>query len=1105
MSKLGIKQVPDRERVVVASNYEAICDENRASYGTKGAQKSGKLAAGLYDDRTHFIFELLQNAEDALGRRGEWHGSRKVAFDLNPTRLALSHYGKPFDEADVRSVCDIAESTKNESSIGRFGLGFKSVYTVTDLPEIHSGEEDFAIENYVFPKRLARSQRSADETQIILPLKPEDASAEQDITAGFRHIGPGALLFLRHIDEINWSVEGGASGFYLRNIPESLGSNVQRITVIGKEDDRPEVDQNWLVFHREVFSAEGHKVGRVEIAFSLVAVKDVPGRWAVQPLAKSPLVVFFPTVVESHLGFLVQGPYRTTPSRDNIPPSEPWNQHLVKETSSLLVDAMRWLRDTAMLDVSALRCLPLDREKFPEDSRFAPMFDAVRQAFHEEELLPTFDGGYVTADQAKLARTQELRELFSPNQVAALFGSEVAAWLSDEITEVKAPEIRKYLMRELDIDEIRPERVMPNLNKAFLEAQPDDWISRLYEFLNGQGKAVRAQLDTVPLIRLEDGSHVVARENGKVKAFLPSTIVTSFPTMRRAVCSTPDVRLFLGSLGITEPDPVDDVIWNILPKYHQAEVDVDDDAYAADIERISAAFSTDSTAQKEKLRSALRDTTFVMVVDTGDGKGYLAKPEEVYIASDRLQQLFAGVPEILIVDNEYDCLRGEDIRELLVSCGASRYLTQQVTASGLGYSEKLKIRREAGLERASWESPPEDFTLRGLTQLLELLPALKPAEAAVRARVLWEALADLETRTTAAFYGSYRWGYSHETKTARFDAAFVRILNQIAWVPNTDGELVPPGLVVFDTLGWKPNPFLLTKIAFKPPIIDQLAKEAGIDPAALDLLRKLGITNVADLTSRLGITNPPPEPEPSPAPELEADESSDGDVYDGAKDLYGDDMPDIPPGTPDPQGVDGVVTGAGGGGRGRTGTATSRGGGQGNGGGHGGSGTHSASGAKDGGQVKRTPGHAGGRPFISYVGTHPDDDSDDPDGLDRAERMQIEGGAIDLIIDLEPALCRTPEGNPGFDLFETDDGGKQIRWVEVKSMTGTLEDRPVGLSRTQFDWAREKGDAYWLYVVEHATDRGQARVLRIQNPAGHARTFTFDYGWKEISQTDPPR
>ncbi|MGK0674280.1 MAG: DUF3883 domain-containing protein [Halothiobacillaceae bacterium] len=1091
----------------MASNYEAICKENRESYGTKGAQKSGRLAAGLYDDRTHFIFELLQNAEDALGRRGEWHGSRKVSFTLTPTRLTLSHFGKPFDEADVRSVCDIAESTKNESSIGRFGLGFKSVYTVTDLPEIHSGDEDFAIENYVFPKRVERSARAPDETQIILPLKPQDTTAAQEITAGFRHLGPGATLFLRHIDEINWSVEGGPSGFYLRNTPETLGPNVQRVTVIGQESGQPEVDQNWLVFRRDVFSAEGKKVGRVEIAFSVVAVKDAPGRWAVQPLARSPLVVFFPTVVESHLGFLVQGPYRTTPSRDNIPPGDPWNQHLVKETSSLLVEALRWMRDEAMLDISVLRCLPLDREKFPKDSRFAPMFDAVRQAFQEEALLPAFDGKYVAAHQAKLARTQELRELFSPEQLASLFGSEVVAWLSDDITEVKAPEIRKYLMRELDIDEIRPERVIPHLNLAFLEAQPDEWISRLYEFLNSQGRAVRAHLDTIPLVRLEDGSHVVARENGKAKAFLPSAIATSFPTVRRAVCTTPEVRLFLSSLGITEPDPVDDVIWNILPKYQQADVDVDDDVYAADIERIRTAFSTDSTAQKEKLRSALRETTFVMVVDTGDGKTYVAKPGEAYIATDRLQQLFAGVPDILIVDNEYDCLRGEEIRDLLVSCGASRYLIPEAVPSSLGHSEKERIRREAGLERASWENPPEDFTLRGLTALLEFLPKLPPKDAAARAKVLWEALTDLEARGTAAFYGSYKWGYFHETKTARFDAAFVRTLNQVAWVPNADGELVPPGLVVFDTLGWKPNPFLQTKIVFKPPVIDQLAKEAGIDPAILDLLRR-DPTIVAELTSRLS-ASPAPQTEPSAESEQETGKPSDGDVYDGAKDLYGDDMPDIPPGTPDPDGGDGVDTGAGGGGQGRTGTGTSRGGGQGNGGGHGGSGGHGTAGnkggGKGGGQGKRTPGHAGGRPFISYVGTHPDDDGPDPDGLDQAARMQIEELAINLILRLEPGLRRTPEGNPGFDLFEADSSGRQIRWVEVKSMTGTLQDRPVGLSHTQFDCAREKGDAYWLYVVERATDPAQARVLRIQNPVGHARTFTFDHGWSEIARTDPPR
>ncbi|WP_206205916.1 hypothetical protein, partial [Pseudomonas viridiflava] len=105
-------------------------------------------------------------------------------------------------------------------------------------------------------------------------------------------------------------------------------------------------------------------------------------------------------------------------------------------------------------------------------------------------------------------------------------------------------------------------------------------------------------------------------------------------------------------------------------------------------------------------------------------------------------------------------------------------------------------------------------------------------------------LGDLEERRgRGVFDGSYSWSHYGERKTPPFPAAFLRKLNIAAWVPDSKGELVPPGLVVFDALGWKPNPFLLSKLTFKPPILDQLAKEAGIDPEALDLLRKYGITS----------------------------------------------------------------------------------------------------------------------------------------------------------------------------------------------------------------------------------------------------------------------
>jgi hypothetical protein len=179
--------------------------------------------------------------------------------------------------------------------------------------------------------------------------------------------------------------------------------------------------------------------------------------------------------------------------------------------------------------------------------------------------------------------------------------------------------------------------------------------------------------------------------------------------------------------------------------------------------------------------------------------------------------------------------------------------------------------------------------------------------------------------------------------------------------------------------------------------------------------------------------------------------------------------------------------------------------GQGNATASGGLGGHSDRNSK-GGRSERIAslGYEGQRPFISYVGTHPEDEEPDPDGLNQRTRMQLEDRAIEIIMGFEPQLRRTPAGNRGFDLYELDGNGQTNRWIEVKAMTGNLRSRPVGLSRAQFECARERGAGYWLYVVEHADDANKARVLRIQDPVAHARTFTFDYGWRQIARTDPP-
>lgn len=194
-------------------DYAAIRRDHKDDYGRK-VGKYGKTFAELYGQRAHFIEELLQNAEDAL-RTGRPSGPRSgVHFHLRGHTLEFRHYGRPFTEADVRSICAIGESTKDETAIGRFGIGFKSVFAFTDAPEVHSGTDAFRIEDFVLPFRADPVERRDDETVFLLPLR--DSSSVPEIERGLQDLGPRVLLFLRHIDAIEWTGSDGAKGTYVR-------------------------------------------------------------------------------------------------------------------------------------------------------------------------------------------------------------------------------------------------------------------------------------------------------------------------------------------------------------------------------------------------------------------------------------------------------------------------------------------------------------------------------------------------------------------------------------------------------------------------------------------------------------------------------------------------------------------------------------------------------------------------------------------------------------------------------------------------------------------------------------------------------------------------
>ena len=1037
------------------SDYEAIRKGNRDEYGTAIERIGRMLLSDLYGDRTHFIYEILQNAEDALAKRGDWNGRRDISFSLLPDALEVSHFGKPFDEDDVRGICGIALSKKNVTAIGRFGIGFKSVYSFTDSPEIHSGHEHFAIDSYVWPRAVRERNLKPEETSIRLPFSANAPTATQDIQTGLRRLDSQTLLFLRQIESISWSISGGPSGTYIRS-NEALDDEIRKVMIIGEEensDNKEQWEEQWIVFSQPVYS-EGIDVGHVEIAF-FVEAKEPGENLSVQRITDSQLVVFFPTILPTHLGFLVQGPYQTTPSRDNVPEDNEWNQNLIQETSFLLVDALQKLRKLNLLTVTTLQSLPLDGARFPQGSRFASFFSAVRKALKTNPLLPRYGGGHTAAEGTKLARTQELRDLISPQQLAALFDShDDISWLSEEITADRTPDLRRYLMEELGIAEVTPEVLISKLTESFLEAQPDEWIEQLYVFLRGQ-PALARRLREKPLVRLENGSHTVAFIGNQPKAFLPGPERTNFPTIRRSVCQSEEAWAFLESLGLNLPDLVDDVIANVLPKYYEKRVSVLESDYSSDIESVLAALDTDSQAKRDRLVSRLKDAKFIRAVDLGDGSHCFVKPKCVYQATQRLQRLFRGVPGVLIVDSSKNYLRGDRIRRMMEAIGVPQYLVQSEIESSLSWEEKCDLRRKAGysLNSHTRDIAVHDHMLKGLDQLLATVKGLAKDEAIERARILWEALCDVQDRRgVRAFQGRYRWMWYQE-RIATFNAAFVRLLNETAWVPDEEGTMRRPNAMVFENTGWEANPFLLTKIHFKPAHIDELAHAAKIDPEILNLIATHQLT-ADDLRKLL--------PEASPVSESSSPATSSR----------------ITPVSAQPSSTAGQLEKGGGTGTGRTGQD---------------SGVTSLR-APD---VKRTD---GSRQFVSYVAVHPDqEESSDPDGLSQQARMNLEEEAIKLICSVEPELQRTPPNNPGFDLIKRNDTGESVKWVEVKAMKEDLHQRPVGISHTQFEYAQQHREGYWLYIVEFAEIPEKARILRIQNPAGKAQTFTFDRGWISVA------
>ena len=573
----------------------------------------------------------------------------------------------------------------------------------------------------------------------------------------------------------------------------------------------------------------------------------------------SPLVVFFPTQKETFLGFLIQGPYRTTPARDNVPEHDPWNQALVRETASLLVDVLADLRDAGLLTVDILQALPLDAARFPPESMFRDLFDSARTILARDRFIPAADG-YRCAREVRLPRGAGLRELLTPDLLGELCAdSGPVAFVHDSITESRTPLLWRYLREEAGVDEVTPDVVVARLTGEFLSARSDQWIGRLYWFLYQNQSLWRepshpgdqpGPARSKPIIRLEDGVHVAPFDaRGRPAAYLPGPVETEFATVRRAVAEFPDARQFLEALGFAEPDVVAEVIDHVLPRYHDADVTKLDMAqHEADLELVARALAEASRADRDQLLEQLRQTTFLVGENAATGESRLMRPGELYQRAKALEIYFDGNPDAWLTADVYGPwlpqLRAMGVRET-VQLNARE-------ADDLGY---VLIADEFARHERGVAGFDPSASLDGVEYALS-----HPNPA--RSEYVWNVLLVPNRHLIS---GVVEKSHRQQFADAHRESALSPIGEAAiaaAWLPATDGTFRRPADLGIADLpqSYQRDDMLAQALAMGGPVIEEASRQLGFPP---DFLRRLSMHPdlVAmieqELTSRATARQPP--------------------------------------------------------------------------------------------------------------------------------------------------------------------------------------------------------------------------------------------------------
>ena len=654
-----------------------------------------------YSDQAHFIYELLQNADDA-------HATA-VRFVLEPTRLIFSHNGRrlfavsdPSKEdsdsrigilGDINAITSIANSNKTEASIGKFGVGFKAVFQYTQTPRIYDPNFRFKIERFIVPRLLTDDfeGRREGETLFVFPFDHPERDADEafdDISNKLMHL-TYPLLFLTELKSIEYSFND-VRGFYNKHVVETITFGSVRAEMI-RLDQRAGNDESSHVLW--LFTEESPEKFHYSVGFFM----NDSGH--LMPV-REPAFCFFPTKEVTGLNFIIHAPFLLTDSREGIRAGIGHNDNMIRRLADLSAQALLHLKSIGVrngqriIDDKIIDIIPYDPTEFSHPSNrrkvsFLPFYESIQTLMGFEEILPTEDG-YISTPNAYWASQTALPKLFSNEQLAVITQNPKAHWVftsigREEVQRTNATlfnYISSLVRDSLNEDVILSRRKgeafynralglrqnlenVQGITASFIEAQSVTWLYRFYKWLS-ETKHRKEISWHRPFFLDQNGHAAAAYDNHEHRIlFLPVENLTGFRVVHSALLENEETRRFIQEIGIREPSVKDQIYNAVLPLYRAGRVENSDAHFKLFFDYYC---NHCMNHRDEEFVGLIKSYPFLAFTSQGHNDDPYGVANTMYLPKPALMQYFEVVPTTRFVAlDKYLKLVGEDLKTALIS------------------------------------------------------------------------------------------------------------------------------------------------------------------------------------------------------------------------------------------------------------------------------------------------------------------------------------------------------------------------------------------------------------------------------------------------------